>query len=304
MSLDSILHRKPSTSWERFRGSPLLYLTELIYNSYPILTLDVPLEPVRVVCVSDTHNLHEQLPPLPNGDVLIHAGDLTQSGTPQELHAVLTWLNNQPHQYKMFIAGNHDRGLEDPSFIVSLKEQYPGLLYLQETSMSLGIRGRELVFFGSPFTPRQGSWAFQYPRMTSLEADLINRWDSIPSTHVDVLITHGPPRYHLDFTCGCIGLLKALWKTKPTLHVFGHIHGARGMEVVDWSDDQAAYESIVSGESGWWKLPVLVHGWIVKRLYNGHEKRKSRNTLTMLVNAASVTGARDEKVNEAIVVDI
>ncbi|KAF8802551.1 Metallo-dependent phosphatase [Phlegmacium glaucopus] len=264
MSLDCILHRKPTTGWERFCRSPLLYLTELIYKSYPILTLHVPLEPVRVVCLSDTHNLHEQLPPLPNGDVLIHAGDLTQSGTPQELHAVLAWLNNQPHHRKIFIAGNHDRGLEDPSFTATVKDKYPGLLYLQETSVSLDIRGRELVFYGSPFTPRQGSWTFQFPRMTPLEARLDNRWSSVP-THVDVLITHGPPRYHLDFTSGCIGLLNALWRIKPILHVFGHTHGARGLEVVDWTDDQAAYESILSRESGWWKLLVLVYGWIAKR---------------------------------------
>lgn len=37
---------------------------------------------VYVVCVSDTHNPQSNLP---DDDILIHAGDLTQSGSPQEL---------------------------------------------------------------------------------------------------------------------------------------------------------------------------------------------------------------------------
>src|SRR5882757_5616823 len=71
-----------------------------------------------------------------------HADDLTQSGTLQERHAVLAcqWLNNQSHQYKIFIARHHDRALEeDPSFVVSLKDKYPGLLYFQETEVLVKI---------------------------------------------------------------------------------------------------------------------------------------------------------------------
>lgn len=41
---------------------------------------------MNVVCGFDTHNSQS---PLPDGDLLIHAGNLTQSGSLQELQAAL-----------------------------------------------------------------------------------------------------------------------------------------------------------------------------------------------------------------------
>lgn len=74
-------------------------------------------ETIRIVCISDTHNTH---PTLPNGDILLHAGDLTQYGTFAELQNQLDWLRGQPHQTKIVIGGNHDLVL-DASFV----ERYP-----------------------------------------------------------------------------------------------------------------------------------------------------------------------------------
>ncbi|KAG9632525.1 hypothetical protein KCU69_g20257, partial [Aureobasidium melanogenum] len=75
-----------------------------IFRSSPSLPQN--LLPIRVVCLSDTHC---QIPAsVPDGDLLIHAGDLTQAGTPKELQAQLDWLNSLPHTHKVVIAGNHD----------------------------------------------------------------------------------------------------------------------------------------------------------------------------------------------------
>jgi hypothetical protein len=65
---------------------------------------------ISVVCISDTHNTK---PSLPDGDLLLHAGDLTQYGLFDELQAQLDWLNAQPHQHKIIIAGNHDLILDE-----------------------------------------------------------------------------------------------------------------------------------------------------------------------------------------------
>merc|ERR1712018_691336 len=35
--------------------------------------------PVRVVCISDTHNRHSEMEEIPQGDILIHAGDLPRT---------------------------------------------------------------------------------------------------------------------------------------------------------------------------------------------------------------------------------
>lgn len=43
---------------------------------------------MRVVCISDTHSLHERLRvsvPIPDGDVLVHAGDFSDTGGRDEV---------------------------------------------------------------------------------------------------------------------------------------------------------------------------------------------------------------------------
>mmetsp|Transcript_78892 Transcript_78892/g.139654 ORF Transcript_78892/g.139654 Transcript_78892/m.139654 type:complete len:303 (+) Transcript_78892:67-975(+) len=73
---------------------------------------------VRVVCISDTHNLHADLTDptnpisLPEGDILLCAGDISYCGTWNEVCNFVEWFAQQPHAHKVFIAGNHDIGLE------------------------------------------------------------------------------------------------------------------------------------------------------------------------------------------------
>lgn len=57
---------------------------------------------VRIVCISDTHN---QTPKLPAGDVLIHAGDLTNQGSEAELKKTVGWLEKTDFQAKIVVAG-------------------------------------------------------------------------------------------------------------------------------------------------------------------------------------------------------
>lgn len=49
----------------------------------------------RIVCISDTHGLHEALT-VPDGDVFIHAGDMTLGGREQEVAAFAAWLAALP----------------------------------------------------------------------------------------------------------------------------------------------------------------------------------------------------------------
>jgi 3',5'-cyclic AMP phosphodiesterase CpdA len=54
---------------------------------------------VRVVCISDTHSMAEQMAcPLPPGDILIHAGDFTNHGRREEVERFNTWLATLPHR--------------------------------------------------------------------------------------------------------------------------------------------------------------------------------------------------------------
>jgi Icc-related predicted phosphoesterase len=176
---------------------------------------------VRIVCVSDTHGYHDAIG-VPDGDVLVHAGDLTKRGTVDEIRAVSIWLAGLPHKHKLVVAGNHDFLFErDPAAARAL---FVGVTYLEDEAVELdGVR-----FYGSPFTPEFFNWAFMLPRGESLRA----KWSAIPKG-VDVLITHGPPHKVLDHTlhgddAGCEELAKRVAEVKPRLHVFGHIHEGYG----------------------------------------------------------------------------
>jgi hypothetical protein len=52
----------------------------------------------RFVVLSDTHS---HTFPVPDGDVLLHAGDLTQMGTLKDLQKTMEWLYALPHPIKM-----------------------------------------------------------------------------------------------------------------------------------------------------------------------------------------------------------
>lgn len=55
----------------------------------------------RFVCISDTHS---RVFPIPAGDVLLHAGDLSSWGHPHQLNTTLLWLKSQNHPTKMFLS--------------------------------------------------------------------------------------------------------------------------------------------------------------------------------------------------------
>ena len=62
----------------------------------------------RFVCLSDTHALHGDIPFVPEGDVLLHAGDFSNIGLNEDVISFNQWLGDQPHVHKVVIAGNHD----------------------------------------------------------------------------------------------------------------------------------------------------------------------------------------------------
>lgn len=286
--MDALFDRRPSTNLEEFRHNPVGFLANKAYYA-SVGHLAKPTAPIRVVAISDTHNHHAELVSVPDGDILIHAGDLTQSGTRGELLSALQWLADQPHSHKIFIAGNHDQALDacDEDLRVLL-DSFPNLIYLIQSSVTLTINSRTIRVYGSPMTPKYGSWPFQYPRSNPAAA----HWDRIP-LDTDILVTHGPPAHHADKGNGCQALLSELWRVRPRLHVFGHIHAARGVERVAWSDAQATYERILAGAYTWRDMVTIL--WAMWR------KDEARS---ILVNAASLGGFRDEQRHGAMVVDI
>ena len=177
---------------------------------------------MRIVCLSDTHNCNNQIS-VPDGDVLIHAGDATIQGTIDEIVLFNEWFSNLPHQHKIFVAGNHDWLFETYN-AYALELLSDKIIYLQDSSVEI----EKLKIYGSPWQPRFFDWAFNLNR----GAEIAEKWKLI-ANDTDILITHGPPFGILDETprgdfAGCEELRKKVEQIKPQLHIFGHIHYAYG----------------------------------------------------------------------------
>ncbi len=98
---------------------------------------------MRIVALSDTHNRHDAIR-VPDGDVLVHAGDITGRGRLRELEAFSGWWKGLPHRHKVIIAGNHDFCFEREDERRSAREMLDGSRYLQDEMVV--IEG--LKFFG------------------------------------------------------------------------------------------------------------------------------------------------------------
>ena len=218
-SLHSLLHRQRLGRWQNFPAQPCVFLAHMLYSWHKPIPATPLTTPMAIVCISDTHNTQ---PTVPEGDILIHAGDLTQSGSLKELQAALTWLHTLPHPTKIVIAGNHELLLDsacDNSSGLAASERtqlnWGDIIYLENSEITITHpTGRQLRVYGSPYSPRHGNWAFQYPRPQDV-------WASSVPDGIDILITHGPPLAHLDLLkFGCPYLLQTLWRVRPRLHVF------------------------------------------------------------------------------------
>ncbi|KAL5375822.1 hypothetical protein DPSP01_010927 [Paraphaeosphaeria sporulosa] len=272
------------TPLQRFLRKPLLFIATYLYTHQPPLKQKrrnsnnsssqsngrTTPHHITVVCLSDTHNTQ---PLVPAADILLHAGDLTQNGTFAELQATLDWLAALPHRHKFVIAGNHDL-LLSPSFVASAPSRVftttPGctkedlewgdVTYLEDSSATVTVRGRDVKIWGAPWTPKYGNWAFQYPPGEDV-------WQGKIPGDADIVVTHGPAQGHLDVNgmghAGCAWMGRELERVKPRLAVYGHIHEARGREYVRWDRVQRMYEGVLGCPvEGCFVFEVGVGAWV------------------------------------------
>ncbi|KAK5939797.1 hypothetical protein PMZ80_008179 [Knufia obscura] len=217
--------------------------------------------PIPITCISDTHSKYPRLPP--SGELLIHSGDLTNTGTLNSIQQTLDWLKSHQkpwpgsrdgYRYILVIAGNHDSYLDERSRNPhdtrtsrgknGRKLDWGKIIYLQHGEVTLTFPGdRKLKIYGAPQIPKCGGkeFAFQYERG-------VDAWSNTIPDDVDVLVTHNPPKWHCDIAAngglGCEYELKECWRVKPTLHVFGHVHGGYGREYVWWDEGTRLMEEV------------------------------------------------------------
>ncbi|KAI9721383.1 MAG: hypothetical protein M1828_005132 [Chrysothrix sp. TS-e1954] len=231
----------------------------------------------RLLILSDTHDFDitsfSKLPPV---DVVLHCGDLTENGDLASLKTALTALGSIKAELKLVIAGNHDVVLDRGFFTAqggrveeydeaiafckstTLREQ--NVHYLEEGYHEFTLNsGAHLRIWATPHTPEYGISAFQYPsrqdRFNALSSST-PEWAECVATdrsiipdqqRLDIVMSHGPPKYILDSTNdgnsgGCEHLRRAIAHARPQLHCFGHIHGAWGARRVAWTSQLSKLE--------------------------------------------------------------
>ncbi|KAL4781938.1 Metallo-dependent phosphatase-like protein [Aspergillus varians] len=335
---------QPLTWWERVLQPPLLsfiggpiYSTPQKPSTSPIPTQprssgwgDSRLPPIRVICISDTHNA---TPPLPPGDILIHAGDLSARGTFDEVQAQLRWLAAQPHPHKIVIAGNHDLLLDEASdgkfpargeLNSEAKRKdldWGGIWYLQDEAVTLEVQTelqlrvpgpgepqlatRRVKIYGSSLTPEFGHWAFQYPAIRDV-------WTGKVPDDTDILVVHAPPALYGD--CDGEGersgdvevkgdgyLLREIRRIQPKMVVCGHIHGAFGAAVIQHDGIQDVMDGLQMRWGGY-DLVGALKGVVRRKVTTPRDIDRPKETLVL--NAAVAPGALESVGKSAIAVDL
>lgn len=171
---------------------------------------------------------------VPDGDVLIHAGDQTDMGRPDEIFEFYAWLSKQPHGRIIAIPGNHDFGFQKiPYLLDTIRSTFPRVETLLDSETTIdGLR-----VWGSPWQPWFHDWAYNFSPGEKGRYEARNKWDQIPDDTA-ILITHGPSYGVLDKTLGghhvgCSALNARIAQLQDLrLHVCGHIHEGYGTQHV------------------------------------------------------------------------
>lgn len=214
---------------------------------------------ITVVCISDTHSksLNKNWD-IPDGDILIHAGDITAHGNKEDVLWAGRQLLKQPHRFKVFVPGNHDQ--DSYTFNPRLKwEWMPGTIVLQNEAvnlMGLWIYGSDAV---TPVMELTNGAHTQFLEVNPLDEE----WKKIPDK-TDILITHMPPRGILDVNkkgnhMGSPGLTtEVITRVQPKLHVFGHIHLGHGLYKQDKKSTLFVNASLVDDDHAAVYDPIVV----------------------------------------------
>ncbi|KAJ5764092.1 hypothetical protein N7533_002773 [Penicillium manginii] len=207
----------------------------------------------RFVCVSDTHGYtpSEAGFKLPAGDVLIHAGDLTNNGSMSELRRTMDWISKADFEIKILVAGNHDvsldpefyakhghtfhgQKLEDPQQCIDIVTgAAPSVIFLQHQAVTIRLTRENGP--RTAFTVSKGHGP--------LDMSPARLWHSGTRSppNVDIVVTHTPPQHLCDRKpdgsfVGCNSLRQTLSRIRPPLAICGHVHEGRGYRRVRWRD--------------------------------------------------------------------
>ncbi|EON62420.1 hypothetical protein W97_01642 [Coniosporium apollinis CBS 100218] len=142
-----------------------------------------------------------------------------------------------------------------------------------------------------------GIGVFQYPPGRDV-------WSHRVPYDTDILLTCGPPKGHLN--CDRLGnsrfLLSEIWRMKPRLVVFGHIHGGYGQEETTFDAIQATYDRVLPAGKGLFEVVRMVYSTFIQRMsaIMPFSKGRGHSKKVTCINTAVVARPRNKLTRPAI----
>jgi len=196
-------------------------------------TLRIDGTPTRVVIISDTHNDHRSFERIPDGDILIHAGDWTCYGKREHATDFNDWLGTLPHKIKIVVNGNHESNTMWKAETGSILSN---AIFLKDEVCRIDSLGN--IFLGNDSSCESNDLLtiygtnFYWPMKYGEENPYFN---TIPED-VQILVCHNPALGYVDGGSGCPSmrhvcesLMQREEARRLRLVISGHIHKAYGM---------------------------------------------------------------------------
>mmetsp|Transcript_113920 Transcript_113920/g.179327 ORF Transcript_113920/g.179327 Transcript_113920/m.179327 type:complete len:224 (+) Transcript_113920:39-710(+) len=160
-----------------------------------------------IVVISDTHGEHRKIP-VPDADILIHAGDFTRFGSEQDAVDFNAWLATLPHRNKIIVEGNHEN---NAPWKARARDILSNGTFLRNEAVDVdGVR-----IFGKGF----------FWNMKSK-----NPYDDLIPSGTDIIIAHNPAKGYVDGGKGCQESAALCERLHPRLYICGHVHFAKGTQ--------------------------------------------------------------------------
>jgi Icc-related predicted phosphoesterase len=189
------------------------------------------MEKIKVVMLSDTYGLHEQIE-IPDGDILIHAGNFSPYGEhlgEKAYKSFTEWFCAQPHNYKIFAPGKNDSTSFSLREIYKMLNENTHFLHNNEflaNTTYIYATYEEKYYSCQIHVPV--NWAEILEEQKRMIEAMKNSWDK-ELTHAHILITNHAPWGILDDNKGCQVLAEKVKQSQPNFHVFSGTYNEYGI---------------------------------------------------------------------------
>lgn len=178
---------------------------------------------LTVVHISDTQSqLYDKMP---DGDILIHSGDFSQKGHPNEYKKFDEWLGNQKYLHKFVVLGNND--LE---YLMYNEKEHP-FYEANKLLTNANVLNFDIVnVFGINIYGMD-----YYNDYFNTENNICHNFEP---NNVDILVSHTSPYGVLDNYNGSHALFSKVSSIKPKYHLFGNSKQSYGNKKLNWGNNK------------------------------------------------------------------